>query len=547
MKLNKVKANYDLFKNFAENNKSLFYIWGGLVIGLLLFSDLSITSKVEGFASINTVDINFNQNVIVKRLHKNLGEVANKGDLLIEFENKELQIEIEKKKNDLAELESKLQLVSGEDFKEIHSSIIKNIDLLKQEVSNLKLKESNLRVYAQYDCIISNIYFSKGEYVSAFTDIISVQKEKTKIVNAFIPENERNKFTIGQSVLVESLDHQKVSKGKVILLSAEVQQAPERLNSFSLAKEWGSKLVVELEESVFKRGEKITIQPISQKKISLFSNALATPKEIKNLSRLNNSPTELSAIVKLNDQYLLTAGDEGKEIEDTLRLYSPATNRFEKIEVVNNREIEDIESLFIANDFIYAVASQSEDKDGDSKADRNKVIKFKYLGGKKFEVIKVIEVREKLIDSLKKTDLADLIDFDDFEIEASEYFSNELYFILKNPTKNSQIVILTMSLANLENEMFDSVTYKTIATPNNLFKVTSLRKVTNKSLILILNDDKTSKVFKSDLGLSHLTLMFEEKQKLEGVERFGNNLFLVSDKKNKGGEIFISPIKKNAL
>jgi len=104
-----------------------------------------------------------------------------------------------------------------------------------------------------------------------------------------------------------------------------------------------------------------------------------------------------------------------------------------------------------------------------------------------------------------------------------------------------------MSLANLENEMFDSVTYKTIATPNNLFKVTSLRKVTNKSLILILNDDKTSKVFKSDLGLSHLTLMFEEKQKLEGVERFGNNLFLVSDKKNKGGEIFISPIKKNAL
>jgi hypothetical protein len=547
MKLNKVKANYDLFKNFAENNKSLFYIWGALVAGLILFSDLSITSKVEGFASINTVDINFNQNVIVKRLHKNLGEVARKGDLLIEFENKELQIEIEKKKHELAELESKLQLVSGKEFKEIHSSINKNIDLLKQEVNNLKLKESNLRVYAQYDCIISNIYFSKGEYVSAFTDIISVQKEKTKIVNAFIPENERNKFTIGQRVIVESLDHQKVSKGKVILLSAEVQQAPERLNSFSMAKEWGSKLVVELEKSVFKRGEKITIQPISQKKISLFSNALATPKENKNLNHLNNSSTELSAIVKLNEQYLLTAGDEGKEIEDTLRLYSPKTNRFEKIKVTNNREIEDIESLFIANGFIYAVASQSVNKDGESIPDRNKVMKIKYLGENRFEVVKVIEMREKLIDSLKKTDLASLLDFDKFEIEASEYFSNELYLILKNTTNDSQIVILTMSLDSLENETFDSVAYKTIPTPNNLFKVTSLRKVSEQSLILILNDNKKSKVFKADLSLSRLTLMFEEKQKLEGVTRFGNNLFLVSDKKNKGGEIFLSPIKTNAL
>jgi len=537
MKSTSFKTHFQMITEFYKNNKLIFGIWMIIIITLFTFMDLNINKRLEGFASIESINVNFNQHVTIKNIYKQVGESVEAGSLLLLLENKELNVELSRKKTEIKILEKKIHDANELKDKNLAQILKEDLSHLYKEYEILNNKYKELSVYAEYDCIISNINYSIGEYVPAFSDILTLQKSETNLVNAFVSEYEQNDYQPGQKVVVESLDHQRRVKGEIVQTSSEISQAPERLNEVSISKEWGSKLVIRLNKPIFKRGEKLIIQPLgSSNEVSFFNNVQARIQDKKDYDIIKKAKYELSAIKKLNDNIFLIAGDEGDKIEKSIFIYNIRTNKIEDINVDKNVDIEDVESIFIKGDDVYIVASHSKTKENNRKDNREKIVHLRYINGNSFVFIAEIKILKDMKKLLKEQLDLDKEDLKDFEIEATDIFDDNVFIGLKSPIKNN-IIMIKVSLIDLENEVLTNAQSFLVPLPSKNYNLTSIKFLQSEEVILTLNKDEKSEIYKSNIDFSSLKKFDKIDKKVEGLELYKNNLILMIDNSKKPGEI----------
>lgn len=532
MKSSSFKTHYQMIQEFVRNNKIIFALWSVVLIALFGVMDFNISQKIEGYASIESVDINFNQNVTVKNIYKTVGETVQAGSLLLTLENKELSIEIARKKTEIESLEQKINQALSINAKEIINVLKADLKILRDEMIILKNKENELSVYADYDCIISNIHFSKGEYIPAFTDILSVQKKETTLVNAFINEYEQTNFKVGQSVMVENLDRSRIVEGEIILASSDISMAPERLNDLQLTNNWGQKLVIKLRKPVFKRGEKLMIQVLKDgDKKSIFSTAKAGDDEEPTMVTILDSKKELSAIKKLSERLFLISDDEGKKLESSVGLYDLEHNKITKIQIDENEKIEDVESIIVDGNRVLVVASMSETRKGQNKKSRNKIIVLEKNSDNSFKYVTSIEIAKELKKTLKDSFGNEL----NLEIEAADASANHYILALKE-TVNSKHIFIKIKKSDLLAGNLDNITINTLQTPLRGHGLTSM-KVEGNKVLLVLNQNENSHIFKSTLDLNDTELVASVEEKIEGIEVYENYFLLCVDQNRKSGKI----------
>lgn len=532
MKSSSYKTHYQMIQEFIKNNKVIFALWSIVMITLFGIMDFNISQKIEGYASIETVDINFNQAVTVRKVYRSVGETVKAGSLLLTLENKDLSIEIARKETEIESLTKKIEQAKAISANEIINVLSSDLKILKNELNILRNKENELSVYAQYDCIISNIYFSKGEYIAAFTDIMTVQKKETTLVNAFINEYEQSNYKIGQSVVVESLDRSRIAKGEIILASNDISQAPDRLNDVQLTNNWGQKLVIKLQKPLFKRGEKLMIQVLNNDDTTpFFSSANAGINEEKKVVTIFKSKKELSAIRKLSDKLFLVSDDEGKKINKSLFLYDLEHNKIKEIIVDKNEDIEDVESIIVDQERVILFASHSKTRKGKTKKDRNKVIILEKNNNDSFSYIKTLSILNQLEINLKQTLSSDF----EIEIESAEVSGNDYIFALKN-TVNEKIIIIKINKNAFMQENIEEIKISQLQTPIQGTGLTSM-KVINERVYLVLNDEDESHIFETNLDFQDTEYISSVDEKVEGIEVFQNYFLLSVDENKKNGKI----------
>jgi hypothetical protein len=534
MKTASLRTHFQMIKDFSFNNKMIFTIWFAVILILLLIMDINFSKRIEGYASIETIDVNFNQNVTIKKIYKSVGDTVEAGSLLLTLENKELNVEISRKRSEINILKSKIKEAKEIKAQNLVQILKQDLLILNKEFQILIKKSNDLSVYAEFDSIISNVYFSKGEYVPAFTDILTLQKKETNLVNAFIPEYEQNFFKPGQIVQVESLDKKRVVSGQVIQTSNEISQAPERLNDFNLTNQWGTKVVIKLKKPVFKRGEKLFIQAAGdEKSFSLFNNVQASLKEEISETTLLKTKYELSSLKKLDDSKYLISDDEGNKISNGVFIYDYNKNKINSFELTDDTKITDIESISINGDEIYLIGSHDS-----SDIDRNKIIKLHYLGNNKVEIENVFIIKDIIVNKLISEDYINKKEAKNIEIEASDIIGNEIYLGIKGAI-NKKIHILKINLTNLENLKNKDITIMTFNTPVKHYHLTSLKIVDYNDIYIVLNKDDKSHIYQTDSSFTDFTPIMNILEKVEGLEVINSSFFLATDDNKKNGKLII--------
>jgi multidrug resistance efflux pump len=145
---------------------------------------------------------------IVKKIYFHDGDMINKGDLLLELNNKDLlfQLSYNKKKMDSIILKKENELK----YPDLNTNELKikeynnEIDMLMLEIQSIEDKLNKCKVYSNFPGIIygDNSDPKEGIYFNAGTEIQKVFYDKEIYAEVFIPENDYSKIKIDQKVKI---------------------------------------------------------------------------------------------------------------------------------------------------------------------------------------------------------------------------------------------------------------------------------------------------------------------------------------------------------
>lgn len=141
------------------------------------------------------------------------------------------------------------------------SQIQAKIELAQQELDWRLKEETNLNKYAPFSGVIENVYVKSGEYVEAFSSLVSVNPEHpTSVVGYLVGKKERDKI-LGEKVVVRSLEHPNIEIPGTIIGFGSVTSVPEVLQKSTTVKAFGLEVFIEIsEENIFPVGEKIIVK-----------------------------------------------------------------------------------------------------------------------------------------------------------------------------------------------------------------------------------------------------------------------------------------------
>lgn len=136
---------------------------------------------------------------------------------------------------------------------------------LQQEMLFHKEEQEKLMIYAPTDGLIGNIHCKKGEYINAFTTLITFYERNPTIVKGFIHESLLLQVKIGDSLtVVSSLHPSHQIKGTVIGLGSRIIEIPERLRKIPELKTYGREVLIEIPpQNPFLQKEKVMLNALN--------------------------------------------------------------------------------------------------------------------------------------------------------------------------------------------------------------------------------------------------------------------------------------------
>lgn len=264
-------------QQFIEgDNKTLLIAWAFAVLLITLVSTLGSTNRLSffGIADSYELSINFEYPVKIKRIHVLSGQFVEKGTLLAELNQNEIDAHIRELETNLLKLQfeknmrNEIKNLLDETTKDISlkgSSLSLDIQSVKKELEFAQAQKDHLLIFAEKSGIVGAVNFKSGQTVPPFTTLLSILSQKPDMIKAYIHENVYSQIEMNQEVMLASIaDKRKKFSGRVISIGSRIVEMPERLTNSSLLKVWGREILVQLTETnTFLMGEKVVIYPKS--------------------------------------------------------------------------------------------------------------------------------------------------------------------------------------------------------------------------------------------------------------------------------------------
>lgn len=456
----------------GPNNRRLFVAWCltvAIVLGLGIYLSNDSVS-VLGVADSHEFQVSFDSAVTIKQIHVLPGQLIKRGDLILELNQNELEMQLYtlKARSDKLAAEIKLRQQISK-LAQDAGTLSPEADPLKtewddtqREIGLVKDRLKHLYVFAEMPGRVGAVNYKAGEKVPAFASIVTLLPVTPGFITGFVNENLQSSLAIGDRVEVASITGS-TTPGKIISLGARIVPIPQRLLRVQTLPAWGREVVVQIpEKNPFLIGEKVSVH---RAWTSSFVS-LAKAEEPSGLSaKIEKDPEpvdipfsisetykpELSGMVYIPElsQFVLIS-DDYPHHKPVLFLMSPDGKlQDHTLPIEGLDKMEDIESVSYQDGYLYLLSSMSLTKKGKDKNYRHLFARVQRQG-MDFRLDAQIDFRKVLMDAFATSSDADLKsvpeDIDDFEVEGHALRGEDMYLALKNPMgPHNEIYILKIA------------------------------------------------------------------------------------------------------
>ncbi|WP_428356830.1 hypothetical protein [Methyloprofundus sp.] len=335
------------------------------------------------------------------------------------------------------------------------------VNALVQRKEELQRQTVGLKVNAQFDGRIGSVHFKTGELVSPYLPILSLQSRIPRHIKGYIHENVVNDVKLGQQVWVQSIALNQDARplhGRVVSLGNRIVEYPARLKKNPLVQAWGREVLVRLDslEHRLLFGEKVQVflenpeksgwefnmnskanaQGLddfeAQSALKISSSHAKIPADKIEASGLLWLETEAHYLLIGDEQYRKQAGifvmQEGGVVSEHLSLGT-----------AKKSEIDDLESISSDGEYIYILSSLSHNKKDKLKANRKKLLRFKYQNQRATEQQSVDlyaqfkKLKKQTTDTQLAAFLKQAIKQHSLDIESHFIMDDALYLGFKSP------------------------------------------------------------------------------------------------------------------
>ena len=277
-------------------------------------------------------------------------------------------------------------------------------ELEKAKTESLR-QSGALKVGAQFDGRVSSVNFRPGELVPAYQPILTVLSLAPRDIKGYIHENVLNEVKIGQTVYVKSIgkDHTQVTLEAVVEgMGNRIVEYPVRLRRNQAVTAWGREVVVKLknEEKSLLFGEKVEMSLVRKTDwASLMGSAYATDRTHANTGKndtqasiddsartLTSDNTKIQADAveasgiwwNAKQSHYLMVSDEDYDKKPGIFIVNANMRITDQLTMLNPTPIRDLESISSDGEYVYALSSQSHNRQDKLTVKRKKLVRFQY-------------------------------------------------------------------------------------------------------------------------------------------------------------------------
>lgn len=452
----------------GPDNRRLFVAWClavAVIIGLGFYLN-SDSISILGVADSREFQVNFDRPVTIKQMHVLPGQIVKKGDLLIELNQSDLEMQLYVLKSRFDKLSAELKLRAQlSNLAQDAGALSSGADPLKTEWTDTKreiqLVEERLKhllVFAEVEGRVGAVNFKVNEKVPAFSPILTLLPLAPTFVNGFINEALHSQLKIGDRVEVASINGGFV-QGKVMSLGARIVQIPQRLLRIQNLPAWGREIVVQIpEKNSLLIGERVSVKKSWSSSFVNFAQAdeaKADAAQQKEPEPIEIPPAisdqfdpEISGMVYIPglSQFVVLSDDYPKQHPLLLLMSEQGRIQDRTLEIEGLDKMEDIESVSYQNDSLYLMSSLSPTKEGNTKPRRQMFVRAERRG-MEFQLKQEMNLQEALVRVFAQSQDKELAELaknpTDLEVEGHAIRDKDLYLAMKNPLgPNREILIL---------------------------------------------------------------------------------------------------------
>jgi hypothetical protein len=468
----KMKKNLSQMIEDALGTESKFMVYSLIAATLLLVSIGFVLGSENasflGIAESREININFENAVEIKTVHVTPGQRVNKGEILLELNQTEVDTRLRALKAQVTKINAELRLrdkLTRLVSKKKQAPV--DIDPLRiersqlfSEIGHLENQKRALFVFSEIDGIIGTVNFKAGEKAPAFASLITISPVNPSYVLGYVHESAHNKVVPHQKVKVTSPASGKEVMGEVVTVGARIVPIPERLLRIAKIESWGREILVKLpEENGFLLSERVQIKPALT--LGIFATAMAEddsetrkpefvdlvlpyglstdemfePSGMIWVPELNNYVVASDEIVVNGVTSLIMVGKDGR-VSDQL------------LTIENVPKIDDMESISLDGETIYVLGSLSNTKKGLRDADREIFARVERKG-LRLTATGSVNLRNVLETALANSvdgrleQISQMISAGDLNVEGHAVRNGVLYLAMKapQPEKNRGLIL----------------------------------------------------------------------------------------------------------
>jgi len=436
---------------FSAKEKKAIFGWAW-VLALVLVLSVQFFSHDENFVGIvglKSHEVTVARAARIKRLHVLPGQEVRVGELLLELEDHQLELDYQRTKTEYEGLREQRNLVR--ELLREDTAVTARLQGLGEELRLLEQEREKLLVFSHLKGRVEAVFRRQGELTSAHLPILSILEERPNLVRGYVHESVIAELKVGGRVRVSGAQGQRSGADGVILsFGTSIVPFPERLLKDPARPVWGREVLVEVKDAhQFILGEKVTIQRALGER-QWFSIARASApkaaieKDLRELRQHEISAKlgrkfEVSGIVYLPSvrRYLLVSDGTHKTKKTQFAWLDPQSGDVQEALVSGADGVADIESLALdARGRVLALSSLTKRH---KKKVRRDVLLVLELDGLRLKLVQELDFHALLARALGPDESKALADFD---VEGLTVKGDRLYFGLRAPLDAQQSALI---------------------------------------------------------------------------------------------------------
>ena len=353
-------------------------------------------------------------------------------------------------------------------------------ELEKTKTESLR-QSGALKVGALFDGRVSSVNFRPGELVPAYQPILTVLSLAPRDIKGYVHENVLNDVKIGQTVYVKSIGTDRIQltlEAVVEGMGNRIVEYPVRLRRNQAVTAWGREVVVKLknEENSLLFGEKVEMSLVRKTDwASLMGSAYASNRANANTVITNTQTTSdgfAQALTSDNEKiqadaveasgiwwnakesHYLMVSDEDYDKKPGIFIVNANMRITDQLAMLNPTQIGDLESISSDGDYVYALSSQSHNRQDKLKGKRKQLVRFQYQQNKVtfqqevdlYDVL--VRLSREQPQSKLSTFLAKALNEGSIDIESHFVRDNNLYLGFKSPYGDGDSTVI-IELSNV--------------------------------------------------------------------------------------------------